>query len=193
MRKIAPSDIRAAADYEAGRDEFRKRLLAIKADRRVTVGENLTLLFENRDTMIYQVHEMLRVEKITELKAIAHEIETYNELVPGTDELTATLLLEYDDPGVRAKRLRELLGLENHVWLEVAGHDPVAAEFDLRQMGEDRISSVHYIRFAVGAERAAAIRSGAALAVKIDHPHLSERAALSTAQSAALAEDLAAD
>lgn len=193
MRKIEAAEIRSNDDYEHARDEVRKRLLEIKRLRRIAIGRNLTLLFENRDTMLYQVQEMMRVEKISDLRAIRHEIDTYNELVPNEGELTATLLIEYDDPHERAQRLRELLGLESHVWLEVEGHDPVAAEFDLRQMGEDRISSVHYIRFALGTERALAVRSGAPVALKIDHPQLHERTALSREQCAALAEDLFAD
>jgi len=192
MKPVDVSEIRSLADYERERDEFRKRVLTVKEPRRVTVGNHLTFLFENRDTVLYQIQEMLRVERISDPAAVAHEVETYNELVPGRDELTATLLIEFEDASERAVMLRALVGLERHVKLEVDGCDPCPAVFDERQMAPDKISSVHYIRFPLGKERAAALRRGAAAEVVTDHPRLSARSALSAAQRAALAEDLAA-
>jgi len=192
MKAVQVSDIRTLADYERQREEFRKHILAVKEPRRVTVGNHLTFLFENADTVVYQIQEMLRVERITDPTAIAHEVETYNELVPGRDELTATLLIEFEDPAERAVMLRALVGLERHVKLEVDGCDPCAAVFDERQMSPDKISAVHYIRFPLGRERAAALKSGAAAEVVADHPRLSARSALSAVQRAALAEDLSA-
>ncbi len=192
MKPVQVSDIRTLADYERQREEFRKHILAVKEPRRVTVGNHLTFLFENVDTVLYQIQEMLRVERITEPAAIAHEVETYNELVPGRDELTATLLIEFEDPAERAVMLRALVGLERHVKLEIDGCEPCAAVFDERQMSPDKISSVHYIRFPIGRERTAALKSGAAVEVVADHPRLSARAALSAVQRAALAEDLSA-
>lgn len=191
MKPVDVSEIRSLADYERERDEFRKRVLTVKEPRRVTVGNHLTFLFENRDTVLYQIQEMLRVERISDPAAVAHEVETYNELVPGRDELTATLLIEFEDASERAVMLRALVGLERHVKLEVDGCDPCPAVFDERQMAPDKISSVHYIRFPLGKERAAALRRGAAAEVVTDHPRLSARSALSAAQRAALAEDLA--
>ncbi len=193
MRKIQPSDIRPTPDYELDRERVRASLLEIKRDRRIAVGANMTVLFENRDTMIYQVQEMMRVEKITDLAAIKHEIETYNELVPGDDELAATILLEYDNPAERDDRLVALLGLENHVELRVDGHAPTPAEFDLRQMSPHRISSVHYTRFVLGAERAAAVRAGAAMSLATTHPELMLEAKFTAAQRQAMIEDLTAD
>jgi len=190
MKPVQVSDIRTLADYERQREEFRKHILAVKEPRRVTVGNHLTFLFENVDTVLYQIQEMLRVERITEPAAIAHEVETYNELVPGRDELTATLLIEFEDPAERAVMLRALVGLERHVKLEIDGCEPCAAVFDERQMSPDKISSVHYIRFPIGRERTAALKSGAAVEVVADHPRLSARSALSAVQRAALAEDL---
>jgi hypothetical protein len=192
MKPVDISEIRSLPDYERERDDFRKHILAIKAPRRVIVGDNLTFLFENRDTVRYQVQEMLRVERITEPAAIAHEVATYNELVPGRDELRATLLIEFEDAAERAVMLRALVGLESHVKLEIDGCDPCAAVFDERQMSPDKISSVHYIRFPLGKERAAALRGGAAAEVVTDHPRLSARTALSAVQRAALADDLGA-
>lgn len=192
MKPVDASEIRAIPDYERGRDEFRKHVLAIKEPRRVTIGSHLTFLFENRDTVLYQIQEMVRVERITDPAAVAHEVATYNELVPGRDELTATLLIEFEDASERAVMLRALVGLERHVKIEIDGCQPCAAVFDDRQMSPDKISSVHYIRFPLGKERAAALRGGAAAEVVADHPRLSARSALSAVQRAALAEDLGA-
>ena len=190
MKPVTPGEIRSLKDYEREREARRRRILEIKAPRRVGVGGNLTFLFENRDTMLYQIQEMLRVERITEASAIAHEVETYNELVPGKDELTATLLIEFEDSAERSVMLRALVGLEKHIRLEITGHAACAPVFDDRQMAEDKISSVHYIRFPLGNERADALRSGASAEIVVDHPRLSARAGLTDAQRAALAEDL---
>lgn len=190
MKPIQPSQIRSNADYALGRDEYRARIMAIKEPRRVHVGDHLTFLFENADTMLYQVQEMMRVENITEPKAIAHELKTYNEIVPGTDELSATLLIEYATPEERDPALQQLLGLQDHVCLEVEGAGAVKAIFDDRQIGEERLSSVHYIRFSLGAELAAAVRSGAAVSLSSTHPAMTVSTALSDAQRKALIEDL---
>ncbi|RMD83835.1 MAG: DUF3501 family protein [Candidatus Dadabacteria bacterium] len=189
MQPVRPSEILSLEDYEIARPRYRQRVLAIKAPRRVAVGEHLTLLFENRDTVLYQIQEMLRIERITDPKAIRHEIETYNELVPGDDELTATLLIEFPDATERDRRLRELLGLERHVHLDVEGKR-CDAVFDERQWSDERISSVHYLRFPLGRSSAEAIRSGARPVIVVDHPALEARVQLTEEQRAALAEDL---
>ncbi len=189
MNPIEPREILALEDYELARPERRRQVLAIKKPRRVAVGEHLTLLFENRDTVLYQIQEMLRIERITEPRAIQHEIDTYNELIPGDDELTATLLIEYPDPDERDRRLRDLLGLEKHLHLEVEG-ERCSAVFDERQWSEERISSVHYLRFPLGRPAADAIRRGARPMIVVDHPALTARTELTEEQRAALAADL---
>jgi len=191
MNPVSPAEIKPLADYELARDGFRKRVLVAKDARRVRVGEHLTFLFENHDTVLYQIQEMLRVERITEPKAIAHEIHTYNDLIAGPDELVATLLVEYEDSGERARMLRDLVGLDRHVGLRVAGQPPCPAVFDAAQVSVQKISSVHYVRFPLGRERAAAVRGGAAMEIVVDHPHMKARAAVSGEQLAALRADLA--
>lgn len=190
MNRVTPAEIKSLADYELARDAFRKRVLEVKDARRVRVGEHLTFLFENHETVLYQIQEMLRVERITEPKAIAHEIETYNDLIAAPDELVATLLVEYEEPGERARMLRELVGLDRHVSLIVVGAAPCRAVFDEAQMSEQKISSVHYVRFPLGADRAAALRGGAGAAIVVDHPRMSARTELGAAQLAALRSDL---
>lgn len=192
MKPVTVEEVLPLGEYEQERGSFRGRVLAIKEPRRVRAGEHLTFLFENRDTMLYQVQEMLRVEKITVPAAIAHEVATYNELVPGTDELTATLLVEFEDAGERAVMLKALVGLDAHIRLEIEGEEACRPEFDDRQMSDGKISSVHYIRFPLGKRRADALREKKGAEIVIDHPRLSARVVLSEGQRAALAEDLSA-
>jgi hypothetical protein len=190
VNPVHPSEILSLDDYERARPERRRRILDVKAPRRIHVGEHLTLLFENHETMLYQVQEMLRVERIEDLKAIRHEIDTYNELVPGSDELSATLLIEYETAAERDVHLRELLGLEDAVFLDVEGAGRCRAEFDTRQIGAERISSVHYLKFRLGESLASALRDGASAAVVIEHPAMQERVTLRSDQREALADDL---
>jgi hypothetical protein len=192
MNRVTPAEIKSLGDYELARDAFRKRVLEVKDVRRVRVGEHLTFLFENHDTVLYQIQEMLRVERITEPKAIAHEVATYNDLIAAPDELVATLLVEYEEAGERARMLRELVGLDRHVSLVVDGKPPCRAVFDEAQVSEQKISSVHYVRFPLGGDRAGALRGGAGAAIVVDHPRMAARTELGAAQLAALGTDLVA-
>ncbi|MEO7648989.1 MAG: DUF3501 family protein, partial [Bryobacteraceae bacterium] len=142
MQTIDISELKSIAEYESIRDEVRPRMMALKDRRRIRVGDHLTFLFENRDTAWYQIQEMMRIERIVKPAEIAHEVETYNELVPRAGELSASLLIEFETPEERAVRLRDLLGLDRHIWLAVEGAGRVPAVFDDRQIGADRISSV---------------------------------------------------
>lgn len=190
MKKIERSEILSNEEYGKVRESFRQRMMPIKDDRRVLVGDYLCFLFENRDTMIYQVQEMMRVENIREERAIEHEISTYNELVPGPGELAATLLIEFSDELVRRVKLKELVGLQDHVYLMVAGDYMVKAEFDERQMDPDKISSVQYIRFPLGAEATEAFLATDRVELITDHAACSYRQTLNSAQLAALQSDL---
>ncbi len=158
------------------------RMLPLKALRRVHLGAELTLLFENRDTVRYQVQEMMRVERIVRESDIQHELETYNELLGGPGELGATLLIEIDDPRRRDEKLPQWLELPRRIYVELADGTRVRAEVDERQIGETRVSAVQYLRFPVG-ERAP-------VALGTDFPELQTRVVLSGDQRAALAEDL---
>ena len=168
MKTLELSEIANIADYELGRQALRPRMIALKDRRRVRVGPHLTLLFENRETVRYQIQEMMRIERITELDAIRHEVETYNELVPAPGELSASLLIEYESPEERDVALRDLLGLENHLWIEVDGQPPSRARFDDRQISSDRLSSVQYVKFPLTAAQCAQWERGARIVV--DHP-----------------------
>lgn len=168
---------------ESVRPELRQRVLAAKAPRRVHVGEHFTFLFENTLTMQYQIQEMVRVERLVREADILHEIETYNGLLGAPGELAATLMIEIDDPAVRAVKLGEWLALPEHIYVVLDDGSRVRATFDPAQVGADRVSSVQYLKFPVGGRVPAA--------VGVDLPGAEAETRLTAEQRAALAEDLA--
>lgn len=187
MQPVQRESLLDYVTYEERREAIRREVLAQKAPRRVHVGGVLTFLFENTDTVRYQVQEMMRVERIVKEADIQHELATYNELLGGPGELGATLLIEIDDPAERDRCLRAWLELPWHVYVEVAGAEGperVYARFDERQIGEERLSSVHYIKFDTGGR--------VPRAVGVDLQGLEVESVLAPEQVAALAQDLAA-
>lgn len=192
MKKIAFDEILPLADYERVRNRLRPLFIHEKERRRLHVGSHLTFIFENAQTVWYQVEEMIRTEKMTEREAIRHEIDTYNELLPGAGELTATLLIEYAEPRERDAALARLVGLERHLWMTI-GARRVAARFDDRQMSDDRISAVQFVRFSLeGADAAQFLELAGKgeVAVEADHPSLAARGEIGGVLAASLAEDL---
>ena len=192
MKTIAIDEILSLADYERVRERLRPLFIHEKERRRLHVGSHLTLLFENAQTAWYQIEEMIRAEKMTQPEAIAHEIDTYNELLPAAGELAATLLIEYAEPRERDAALSRLVGLERHLWLK-AGGQSIAARFDDRQMSDERISAVQFVRFSlegVDAARFLELAGKGEIAVEVDHPSLAARGAIGGLLAASLAEDL---
>jgi len=183
MKPVLRSEIVDYQTYEERRQAVRDDVMAIKAVRRVHVGEHLTFLFENRDTVRYQVQEMMRAERIVKESAIMHELATYNELLGGSGELGACLLIEIDDGDKRAELLRRWLPLVDHIYMQLEDGSRVQASYDPRQVGEDRLSAVQYLRFAVG--------NGVPVEVGCDFPEVTVKTELSEAQRAALLADLA--
>ena len=186
MRPIDVSEIKHNADYEILRAEWRPRMMALKDRRRVRVGGHMTFLFENRDTVRYQIQEMMRIEKLENPREIAHEVKTYNDLIPAPGELSACLLIEYESPAERDVWLRALLGLEHHIWLEAGGKRSLAT-FDDRQISSDRLSSVQYIKFPLSPEQVKAFPREAKIV--IDHPKYQAEEKLSPEQLQELAAD----
>ena len=185
--QILPYDL-----YEKLRPLLRPLFIAEKDRRRLAVGPHLTLLFENAQTVWYQVQEMLRSERITSEEGIAHELDTYNELLPGPNELAATMLIEFTDPAQREENLRKLAGLENQIYL-VIGDRGQKARVDLRQVSTERVSSVQFVRFALGgidAEGFAARAAEGRIAVEITHPNMTLRTPITGALAAVLTQDL---
>ena len=193
MRKVDRSEILDLGGYEAIRERFRRRIIETKHHRRVSVGEQMTFVFENRDTVLFQIQEMLRTERITAEKGILHEIGTYNDLVPGDGQLSATLFIEYDDPAKRSEMLSVLADLESHIRIRIG--DQVAQAAFQRLPGEepDRLPAVNYLLFDVGSEAAEALRRSSAEAVlEVSHPAYEARTDLTATIRAELADDLEA-
>ncbi|HXH04551.1 MAG TPA: DUF3501 family protein [Candidatus Competibacteraceae bacterium] len=172
MQKLTRADLMSLETYAAQRPAFRARVLAHKKPRQVRLGEHASLLFEDRLTMQYQIQEMLRIERIFEPEGIDGELEAYNPLIPDGRNLKATFLLEYPDIAQRQAALAQLIGIEDRVWLRVAGCEPVwaIADEDMERENEYKTSSVHFLRFEFSPVMIAALREGAALAAGIDHP-----------------------
>jgi hypothetical protein len=163
--------------YARARNEFRARVMSHKKNRRVHLGENVTLIFEDELTIRYQIQEMLRAEKIFDEEGIQDELKAYVPLVPDGSNWKATMMIEYPEPEERAARLGELLGIEDKVWVRVDGLDPVyaIADEDLERETEEKTSSVHFLRFELDAEMVGSLHQGAAVSMGIDHPNYPAR------------------
>ncbi len=171
MDKLAPSDLLSLEQYARERPQFRARVLAHKRERQLAVGPSTTWCFEDRLTVQYQVQEMLRAERIFEPEGIAEELEAYNPLIPDGHNWKVTLLIEFPDAEERQRRLKALKGIEDRCWVQAAGFEKVfaIADEDLDRENDEKTSSVHFLRFELGAERVAALEQGARLAVGVDH------------------------
>jgi hypothetical protein len=158
--------------YARARNEFRAKVILHKKNRKIHLGENVTLIFEDELTIRYQIQEMLRAEKIFDEEGIQEELKAYIPLVPDGSNWKATMMIEYPDPEERAARLGELIGIEDKVWVRVNGLDAVyaIADEDLERETEEKTSSVHFLRFELDAEMTGSLRRGAALSMGIDHP-----------------------
>ena len=171
MNPLRREDLFSLEKYAEQRTAFRARVLEHKKHRRVAVGPNLSLYFEDRLTIQYQVQEMLRIERIFEADAIEDELAAYNPLIPDGSNLKCTAMLEFGDVAVRRERLAQLVGIENFVWLRVEGYDKVhaIANEDLARSTEEKTSAVHFMRFELSADMIDALRAGARLAFGTDH------------------------
>jgi hypothetical protein len=146
MKPIERAELMDLGAYEQVREHFRARVIAVKKARYVALGKNITVLFENRDTVLFQIQEMLRTERITNEKAIAHELDTYNELMPGRSELSATAFIEYPDREERERMLVALAGIEDDFYVE-AGGERIAVLPDRRGTDASRTMAVQYVKF----------------------------------------------
>ncbi len=190
MKRVERSEILDLASYEQIREHFRRRIIGLKTLRRVALGANMMVLFENRDTVLCQVQEMLRTERITREDAVLHELETYNELVPATNELSATIFVEYPDPDERERMLAALAGVEDKFFIEVAG-ERNAVRNESRGILPGRTTAVHYAKFPLSPESAVAARTGKArIVIGVEHPAYRARADISPGTLAELALDL---
>lgn len=172
MNRLQRSDLLTLEAYAEQRAGYRQRILDYKQHRKVPLGPNATLYFEDRMTVQYQIQEMLRIEKIFEVAGIEEELAAYNPLIPDGQNLKATFMLEFGDPDQRAAALQQLLGIESLIWLQVEGFDKcyAIADEDLERATDDKTSAVHFMRFELTAQMIAALRNLAAyLAMGSDH------------------------
>ena len=171
MHKLERKDLMSLEEYAQKRPAFREQVIGHKRARTLHIGPNLTLLFEDRLTMQYQVQEMLRAERIFESHGIQEELDAYNPLIPDGRNWKATMLVEFADEGERRGALTQLIGIEDRVWLQVAGHDriePIADE-DMERETEEKTSAVHFLRFELTPEMVKSLKQGAALDAGADH------------------------
>ncbi len=184
MKKVVKSEILDLASYDKARDSFRTQIMKVKDARRIQIKPYLTFLFENHDTILYQIQEMARAEQMSGDREIGHEIETYNELIGERGELGCTLMIEIESAEERAKKLAGWLDLLSHIHILTDKGTKVSPQFDPRQVGETRISSVHYLKFKLGDQ----------IPIKLvcTHPSFQAETTLTPIQTSALCQDLIA-
>jgi len=194
MPAIARDSLLTLEAYAKERSAFRARVLAHKRNRIVHLGPHVTLLFEDELTIRYQIQEMLRIEKTFDEAGIQQEVDAYNPLVPDGSNLKATMLLEYEDADARHAALAQLRGIEDHVFMRVAGFPVVQAiaDEDLDRENDDKTSAVHFVRFELTPAMIAAFKADTPVALSIDHPNYqAEVAMISPLVQETLASDFA--
>ena len=194
MPAIARDSLLTLEAYAKERSAFRARVLAHKRNRIVHLGPHVTLLFEDELTIRYQIQEMLRIEKTFDEAGIQQEVDAYNPLVPDGSNLKATMLLEYEDADARHAALAQLRGIEDHVFMRVAGFPVVraVADEDLDRENDDKTSAVHFVRFELTPAMIAAFKTATPVALSVDHPNYqAEVAMISPLVQETLASDFA--
>ena len=193
MRKLTVDDIVDLRAYERERDEFRAHVIALKKRRRVSLGDLITVVFENTDTMRFQIQEMARAEKMLRDEQIEHEVETYNELIPERGELSATLMIELTSEPALREWLPRLVGVHRHVWIVLADGGRVGGsvsdEDELRLTREDITAAVHFLKFRFTAEQIDMFARGPVHLI-VDHPEYDYDVVLTDEQHAQLLGDL---
>ncbi|MEN8179549.1 MAG: DUF3501 family protein [Pseudomonadota bacterium] len=171
MTLLTRDDLYSLEQYAEQRVEMRAAVMGHKKNRQLPIGPHATLYFEDKLTMQYQIQEMLRVERIYEAGAIQEELDAYNPLIPDGSNWKATFMIEYTDVVERQQALTQLVGIEQRVWMQVQGFDPVyaIADEDLERADEQKTSAVHFLRFELSAEMAEAVRTDADINAGIDH------------------------
>ncbi len=171
MTKLTRKDLYSLEDYSEKRDEYRKKVMAHKENRRLVLGNHLLLLFEDQLTIQYQIQEMLKAEKIFEASAIEEELEVYNSLIPDGTNWKVTMLIQYVDIEERQRQLARLIGIEDLIWMQVDGFEKIyaIADEDLERDNTEKTSAVHFMRFELDSNMAAAVKSGANISAGVEH------------------------
>ncbi|MFB6259509.1 MAG: DUF3501 family protein [Thiohalorhabdaceae bacterium] len=191
MQAITRDDLLSLEEYEKQREAIQERIKAHKAKRRLDLDDHISMFFEDRDTMWYQVQEMARAERLYKPEELEEELAVYNPLIPDGSNLKGTLMIQYDDREVRLQKLSEMVGIENQFWIQVDGYDKVYpyADEDLDRSTEDKTSTVHFMRFELDDAMIRAWKEGALVRMGCDHPNRPLEEELPADLHEALAED----
>jgi hypothetical protein len=175
MDKLSRQDLYSLEEYAGNRADIRKQVMEHKQNRKVHLGPSATLYFEDRQTIQYQVQEMLRVERIFEAAAIEEELDAYNPLIPDGSNWKATFMIEEPDVETRKALLASLVGVEDRVWVRIDGFEPVyaIADEDMERETGEKTSAVHFMRFELTEDMVAALKAGASLGMGVDHANYS--------------------
>jgi len=191
VKKISFDEVQNLYEYEKVREAFRRDVIALKARRRVAVGDRLSFLFENRRTVLFQIQEMIRAERIVADDRVQDEIDVYNELIPGPGELSATMMIEIEEKSRIKPELDRFMGIDSgrYVWLQVGRGWAIPGQFEAGHSKEDKLAAVHFVRFALpdAAREAFGLES---VAIVVEHPHYRARAEFPPEVRASLLEDL---
>jgi hypothetical protein len=192
MKKLTTSDLFSLEEYDKSREEIKRNLLLHKKNRSVKVGDNVLLLFEDYETIKYQVQEMLRIEKIFKENDIQDEIDAYQSLIPDGDNLKATMLIMYTDVNERKIMLNKLCDLENRVWLSINNSKKIFAvsDEDLERSRDEKTSAVHFLRFQLSDADKKSFNETDDIIIGIDHKEYNYEAKLQRDAISTLAEDL---
>lgn len=168
---LTRADLWSLEQYAEQRGGFRASVLAHKKNRQVLLGDHILLLFEDQLTIKYQIQEMLRIEKVFEAAGIQEELDAYNPLIPDGDNWKCTMLIQYNDVDERKKRLGELIGVEDQIWIQVgtAGRSSPMCDEDMERTTADKTSAVHFMRFQLSPAQVAAAKAGAEIVIGVDH------------------------
>ena len=169
--KLTPQSLWTLEHYAKVRNKFREEMIKHKKNRMVRLGENLTLHFEDVETIKYQVQEILRIEKTFEEEGILEELEAYNPLIPDGSNFKCTMMIEYPDEFIRKEKLRLLKGIEDKVWVKVEGREKVwaIADEDLQRENDEKTSAVHFLRFELDEDMVKSLKYGVGLAIGVEH------------------------
>jgi len=173
--KLKQESLWSLEHYSKIRKDFRIEVLKHKKNRRVALGDHITLTFEDKKTVRYQIQEMLRIEKTFDASGIQDELEAYNPLIPDGKNFKCTMMIEYPDENVRREKLKILKEIEHKAWVMVEGCDKVwsIADEDLDRSNEEKTSAVHFLRFELNEDMVSALKYGVSLAIGVDHPEYS--------------------
>jgi hypothetical protein len=171
QNKLTRDDLYSLEKYTEIRNEFRRKVMAHKENRRLELGDNLVLLFEDKLIMQYQVQEMLKAERIFETEGINEELEAYNPLIPDGHNWKCTMMIQYTDIDTRRVMLGKLIGIEDVVWMQVEGHDKIYpfADEDLERDTADKTSAVHFLRYELTPDMIKSARAGSAINAGVEH------------------------